>query len=328
MDGRSARQRGPATGRVLAQYTALALAWGSSFLLIKIGLEGLSPSQVVLGRLTAGALALGAITALTRQALPREPAVHAHLAVVAVLLCVVPFTLFAWAEERISSGLASIYNATTPLMTALGALALLPSERLTRARAVGLATGFVGVVVVLGPWQGLGGGAVMAQAACLGATASYGLGFVHLRRYVSPRGLGALPVATVQVGLGAVIALVLAPVLSTGPVQLRARVVLAVLVLGVVGTGLAYVWNTGVVAGWGATGASTVTYLTPLVGVVLGAVVLGEDVAWHQPAGALVVVAGIVVSQARLPALGRPAAGRRGAPSRRGPRAAVASLPR
>ncbi len=300
MDERSALQQDPATGRVLAQYVALTLAWGSSFLLIKIGLEGLSPTQVVLGRLVAGALALGAITAVTRQALPREPAVYAHLGVVAVLLCVVPFTLFAWAEERISSGLASIYNATTPLMTALVALALLPSERLTRARAVGLATGFVGVVVVLGPWQGLSGGTALAQAACLGATASYGLAFVHLRRWISPRGLGAVPVATVQVGLAAVLALVLAPLVATEPVQLTARVVLAVLVLGVVGTGFAYVWNTGVVAGWGATGASTVTYLTPLVGVVLGVAVLGEDVAWHQPVGALVVVLGIVVSQGRL----------------------------
>ncbi len=300
MDERSALQQEPATGRVLAQYVALALAWGSSFLLIKIGLDGLSPTQVVLGRLVAGALALGAITAVTGQALPREPAVYAHLGVVAVLLCVVPFTLFAWAEERISSGLASIYNATTPLMTALVALALLPSERLTRARAVGLATGFVGVVVVLGPWQGLGGGTALAQAACLGATASYGLAFVHLRRWISPRGLGAVPVATVQVGLAAVLALVLAPLVATEPVQLTARVVLAVLVLGVVGTGFAYVWNTGVVAGWGATGASTVTYLTPLVGVVLGVAVLGEDVAWHQPVGALVVVLGIVVSQGRL----------------------------
>jgi drug/metabolite transporter (DMT)-like permease len=300
VDERSALQQEPATGRVLAQYVALALAWGSSFLLIKIGLDGLSPTQVVLGRLVAGALALGAITAVTGQALPREPAVYAHLGVVAVLLCVVPFTLFAWAEERISSGLASIYNATTPLMTALVALALLPSERLTRARAVGLATGFVGVVVVLGPWQGLGGGTALAQAACLGATASYGLAFVHLRRWISPRGLGAVPVATVQVGLAAVLALVLAPLVATEPVQLTARVVLAVLVLGVVGTGFAYVWNTGVVAGWGATGASTVTYLTPLVGVVLGVAVLGEDVAWHQPVGALVVVLGIVVSQGRL----------------------------
>jgi drug/metabolite transporter (DMT)-like permease len=300
VDERSALQQEPATGRVLAQYVALALAWGSSFLLIKIGLDGLSPTQVVLGRLVAGALALGAITAVTGQALPREPAVYAHLGVVAVLLCVVPFTLFAWAEERISSGLASIYNATTPLMTALVALALLPSERLTRARAVGLATGFVGVVVVLGPWQGLGGGTALAQVACLGATASYGLAFVHLRRWISPRGLGAVPVATVQVGLAAVLALVLAPLVATEPVQLTARVVLAVLVLGVVGTGFAYVWNTGVVAGWGATGASTVTYLTPLVGVVLGVAVLGEDVAWHQPVGALVVVLGIVVSQGRL----------------------------
>lgn len=124
MDGRDRVPRS-----VLAQYVALALAGGASFLFIKIGLEGLSPAQVVLGRLLAGAVALGAVTAWTRHRLPREAVVWAHLAVVAVLLCVVPFLLFAWAEVQISSGLASIYNATTPLMTALVAVAALPAER-------------------------------------------------------------------------------------------------------------------------------------------------------------------------------------------------------
>ncbi len=185
-------------------------------------------------------------------------------------------------------------------MTMLVALAALPAERPTRARLAGLLTGFVGVLVVLAPWNGVGGSGVTAQGGCLLATASYGLAFVYLRRFVSPLGLDAVPAATVQVGLGAAVMLVLAPVLATGPVHLSATVVISVLALGAVGTGLAYVWNNNVVTAWGATNASTVTYLTPVVGVLLGVVILREPLGWNEPVGAAIVIIGVAVTQGRL----------------------------
>jgi drug/metabolite transporter (DMT)-like permease len=124
---------------------------------------------------------------------------------------------------------------------------------------------------------------------------------VYLRRFLSPRGLPAVTAATVQVGLAAAVMLLAAPFVAAQPVRLAPGVVASVLTLGALGTGLAYVWLTNIVAGWGATNASTVTYLTPLVGVVLGVVVLGESVTWNQPLGAVVVVFGIAVSQGLLP---------------------------
>ncbi|WP_227878659.1 DMT family transporter [Arthrobacter dokdonensis] len=289
----------------LAQFVTVALVWGASFLFIAIGLEGLSPAQVVLGRLGSGAVALAGISLATRQKLPTEPAVWGHLAVVSVLLCVAPFLLYSWAEQAIGSGLASIYNATTPLMTTLVAMAALPRERPTTMRMLGLGAGFLGVLIVLGPWRGTGGGALAAQAACLLATACYGMGFVHLRRFVSPRGLPSLSLATVQVGLGALIMLALAPWLATAPVHISPRVVLSILILGMAGTGLAYVWNTNLVAAWGAANASTVTYLTPVVGVSLGVAVLAEPVTWNEPVGAVIAVVGIAISQGRLSGVGR-----------------------
>jgi drug/metabolite transporter (DMT)-like permease len=291
-----------ASRSVTGQFALLAMTWGASFLFIKVGLEGLSPAQVVLGRTVTGAVALLAVVVVTRQRLPREAVVWAHLAVVGVTLCVAPFLLFAWAEQHVPSGLASIYNATTPLMTTVVALAALPGERPDRVKLAGLFVGFSGVVVVLGPWRDFGGGSGTAQAACLLATFCYGVAFVYLRRFVSPRGLAALPVATLQVGLGAVIMLVLSPFVATAPAHLTYRVVLSVCALGVLGTGIAYVWNTKVVAAWGAMNASTVTYLTPVVGVALGIAVLGEAVTWNEPVGALIVIAGIAVSQGRFSA--------------------------
>lgn len=287
-------------GRILLQFLLLALTWGASFLFVAVALDGVSPAQVVLGRLVTGAVVLALLCLIGRHRLPSSGRVWAHLLVVSVLLCVIPFLLFAWAQQEVSSGLASIYNATTPLMTMLISLIALRDERPTRDRVIGIVVGFLGVLVVLGPWMGLGGGTALAQLACLGATTSYGAAFVYLRRFVSPLGLAAIPVATVQVSLGAVVMLALAPMIAVSPVSLSVPVVLAVLALGAVGTGLAYVWNTNIVSAWGATNASTVTYLTPVVGVALGVIVLAEHVSWNEPVGAAVVILGIAITQGRI----------------------------
>jgi len=284
---------------VALQFVALASTWGAGFLFMKVGLEGFSPAQVVLGRLVAGAAVLGLIAVARRERPPREWAVWGHLTVVAVLLCVAPFLLFAWAVAHLPSGLASIYNATTPLMTMAVALVALPEERPTWSRLAGLLTGFAGVLVVLGPWRGLGGSDGLPQAACLVATASYGVAFVYLRRFVTPRGLPPVTVAGVQVGIGALISLALAPVIAVDRVHLTPRVAASVLALGILGSGLAYVWNTNIVAAWGATKASTVTYLAPVVSVALGVVVLAERLSWNQPVGAVLVALGFLISQSR-----------------------------
>jgi drug/metabolite transporter (DMT)-like permease len=119
-----------------------------------------------------------------------------------------------------------------------------------------------------------------------------------MRRYVTGRHQhDATTVAAVQVALAAAMMLVAAPFFVFEPVELDAAVVVAVLVLGILASGIAYIWNTVIVERWGATPASTVTYISPLVGVVLGVAVLGERLFWNQPVGAVVVVVGILVSQ-------------------------------
>lgn len=284
---------------ILPQFIALALVWGASFLFIRVALEGLSPTQVVLGRLVSGAVTIGMIALVTRQRFPRPGPVWGHLAVVAALNCVIPFLLFAWAGQHIASGVASILNATTPLATVLLAVAMLPDERLGAARLGGLLAGFTGVVVVLGPWRGIGESGLLAQLACLGAAACYGLAFTWVRRFVLPRGVEPIAIATAQIGLGAIAMVALAPVIATQPIDLDPRVVGSILGIGVAGTGVAFVWNMNVLAAWGATSASTVTYLVPVIGVTLGIVVLGETFSWNEPTGALVVILGVAIAQGR-----------------------------
>lgn len=285
-------------------FVLVALTWGSSFLFMKIGLEGLSPQQVALGRVLLGALTLLVILLATRRRWPRSKALWGHLLVLAVFLNAVPSSLVAWAEQTVPSGLASIYNATTPIMVLLAMPLLLPAERLRGRQLVGVLTGIVGVLVLVGPWDLIGDPAVLAtvpaQVALLGMTACYGFGLAYMRRFVAGSGHDAVTLTTVQLTLAAGLMLLVAPVTATAPMHLDWRIVAAMLGLGCVGTGLAYMWNTGLVQAWGAARASTVTYLTPVVGVVLGVLVLGERVRWNEPVGGVVILVGIALASGLL----------------------------
>src|SRR3954469_4513233 len=163
-----------------SRFVALTLIWGASFLFIKIGVEALAPLQVAFGRMLFGALTLLTVSLVRRESLPNEPRVWGHLVVAATLANTVPFTLFAYAEQHITSALASIGNATVPLFTLLFALVFLPSERPTLRRGLGLAVGFFGVLVGLGAWRGVtaspdaaGMLLILVAAACYGASGVY-----------------------------------------------------------------------------------------------------------------------------------------------------------
>lgn len=278
----------------------LACIWGMSFLFIKVSLEGMAPTQLVLARIALGMTALLAIVAVRGDRLPREPAVWGHLAVLGLLANLIPFSGFAWGEQHIASGLAGIYNASTPLFTLLVAMAALPEERPTRDRTVGLVLGFLGVLVVLAPWRGVGSGALAGQLACLVAAACYGVAITYTRKYLSPRGYAPLVLAAAQLMCATATLAVLVPLWATGPVRLAPRVVASILALGAFGTGIAYLLFYRLIAEVGATAASTVTYLAPLVAVAVGVAVLGETVAWNDFVGAGVVLLGVAVAGGQL----------------------------
>jgi drug/metabolite transporter (DMT)-like permease len=225
--------------------------------------------------------------------------------VLAVTLCVVPFLLFAVAEQYVSSGLASILNATTPLMTMLVTALALRQEKLTAARVSGLLLGFLGVVTLTGPWHSGAGGSLPAELACLGATLCYGIGFTYLRKFITPLGLSPVTVGFGQVLTGTVLVALTLPWTRLPPPHLSVPIVLSMVILGGAGTGFAYVWNTGIVAAWGAVNGAAVTYLTPIVGVVLGSIVLHEPLRWNEPVGAVLVILGVLTAHGRLTKFGQ-----------------------
>jgi len=297
----SAPLRQPGSTALAVQFVLTGIIWGSSFLFMKVALHGVSPAQVVWARLLLGAVTLGVFVALRRERLPRRLRVWAHMSVLALSFCVVPFLLFSWAQQYVTSGLASIYNATTPIMTAVMAWAVFRVEKLKPAQIAGILVGVVGVMVIIAPWQGLDlTQSLLAQLAILGATACYGFSLAYMRRFVADSGMSALVFSFLNIGIAAVIMLILTPVVAASPVHLDVWIVLSLLTLGCAGTGVAYIWNQNVLRAWGPTRASTVTYITPVVGVALGILLLDERLHWNEPVGAVLVFVGILLAQDRL----------------------------
>jgi drug/metabolite transporter (DMT)-like permease len=295
-------------GASILRLAMLALLWGSSFLFIKVAVEGVSPAQLVLARLALGALVLLAFVAARREPLPRDARLWGHLVIAALVANIVPYFLFGWAEQRgVASAVAGSLNATTPLFTLTIAWATGTERSMGPTRAAGLLIGFLGAVVALAPWRaGAFTLAGMGQLACLLAAASYGVGYVYQRRFITGRGFPPLALAASQLTAATMLLALTAPVTAREPITLTAAVIGSVLALGVLGTGIAYILNYRLIADEGATSASTVTYLLPVVAVALGVVVLSEPIAWTLFAGTALILVGIAVAEGHLRGLLRP----------------------
>lgn len=316
-----------------AKYLALVFIWGSSFLLMKVGLESLSAVQIAALRLLTGAVTILVLLWLRGGSLPRERWVWGHLAVTGLLLGTLPFTLFALSETRVSSALAGIGNATTPIATVLATMAFLPGARVTRNKVIAIVIGFIGVLTIMQPWTSarpdlVGFGMALAGGVC------YGIGWTYNRRFLAGADLGGLsqPAATLLMGC-----LLIIPVIGVwGTLQPsgvgsiwaydRARLgtsaieagsdgggwiwlpLLCILALGIIGTGAAYILQFDVVRGAGPVIGSTITYLIPIVSVLLGVIVLGESLGVYEVIGFVIVLtaAAVINAPARRPAIPGP----------------------
>ena len=284
----------------------LALIWGSNFLWIKVALDGLSPVQLTLARMAAGALVLAVIVRARAESAPTDRRFIGHITVAALVGNVVPYLLFAIGEQTVDSALAGVLNATTPLWTVLVAVLAGQERNLTSTRVVGLAVGFVGALVIFQPWTLEGGDNLGGQLACLAAAASYGVSYVYIARFLTPRRLSPFVLAYGQMIAATVLLVPAALVAGRQSIEVDASVLAALAMLGFVGTGLAYVINYIIIARDGATVASTVTYLLPVVAVVLGAVVLDEAITVAMLVGTTIVLVGVALARRTSPARTQP----------------------
>jgi drug/metabolite transporter (DMT)-like permease len=290
----------------LGLYIALGIVWGCSFIFIKLGLEFLTPFGVAFGRCALGALALLIYLKVKGLSLVRDRKMIGHLWVVALLLNVIPGIFFAWAETEVTSILAGIINAVTPLMTLIAIMLVSRNEKPTAPQIVGLLLGFLGVLTLLGAWKGLGDNPLWAILVLLAAVTCYGFSFPYSRRFILPAQLKPEVMAATQVTLGAITLLPLFLIDGIAKDDYRIGPVLAMIALGVFGSGFAYIWNFTIMRAAGSAIASSVTYVTPVVAVVVGLIFLQEKLHWYEPVGALVVLLGAAIAQGRIPLTKKP----------------------
>ena len=281
-------------------FILLGFLWGSSYLFIKIGVDaGLQPFTLVTLRLLVGFVLLAVVVAAAREELPRGLRTYGHLLVMAAFSVAIPFSLITWAEQSVDSTLAAVLNGSVPLFVIVIAAVVLRDEPISANRVLGLAVGFVGVAILVGfdPAQ-LASGDLAAELALIGSSVSYAVGAVYARRMV--HGLRPMIPAVFQVGFALVMAGALALVFERPlTLPMRADAILAIVWLGLLGSGAAYLVFFRLLGRWGATRTSLVAYLLPVYGIVLGALVLGEAVDARLLIGTALVIGGIALVNAR-----------------------------
>jgi drug/metabolite transporter (DMT)-like permease len=283
-------------------FILLGFFWGSSYLFIKIGVDaGLTPFTLVSLRLLVGFALLAVVVAAAREPLPRGGKMLGHLIVLGAFSVAIPFSLITWAELHVDSTVAATITSAVPLFVIVIAAFALRDERITANKVVGLLVGFVGVALLVGfDPEALTGGELVAELALLGATASYAIGGVYARRMV--HGLRPMIPALFQVGFALVMTTVLAFVFERPmSTELTWESIGAVVWLGLLGSGLAYLVFFRLLGRWGATRTSMVAYLLPVFGIVLGVIVLQEPLTPALVIGTALVVAGIGIVNARWP---------------------------
>jgi drug/metabolite transporter (DMT)-like permease len=276
-------------------FLALGFMWGSSYLFIKIAVDDFGTFTLVALRLAIGAALLWVVIRAAHQELPRERRIYGHLVVMAVVNIVIPFALITWAERSVDSSIAAILTSAVPLFAIVIAPLFLPDEPIRVNGVFGLLIGFVGVVILTSRGLGSGTGSdITGEIALLGAALSYAVGAVYSRRNM--RGVRPMIPAVFQVTFAMLIAGTIALV-TEHPWDVRPGIesIFAIIWLGILGSGVAYLVNFRLLASWGATRTTLVAYVIPVVGIVLGYLVLAEPVDGRLILGTLFVVAGVAL---------------------------------
>lgn len=278
---------------------SLSALWGGSFFFAELALEDFGPLTVVLGRVALAAMALWAVVLVMDIAIPRSPATWLAFFCMGALNNMIPFSLIVWAQTEITGSLASILNATTPLFALIVAHVLTADEKLTGSRLTGVAIGFAGAVIIIGPEALAGAGrGVVAQVAVLLAAISYSFAGVFGRRF---RGISPAAIAAGQVTCSS---LLIAPfaLLIEKPWTISSPTVTAVgalVAVAVFSTALAYILYFRILATAGVTNLLLVTFLIPVSAILLGIPLLGETLSRGDVAGMLFIAAGLAVIDGR-----------------------------
>lgn len=282
----------------LPSWIFLTIVWGMSFYFIKISGSNLSPLQIAFGRVALGALTVLIILLIIKQKLPNTRKAWVRANIAGFLQHTAPFALIAYGETQITSVLAGITNAATPLWTALFSMAFIPKDRISRNEYLGVLTGFVGVLVLIGIWEGNSGeNDLLGILAVVVATACYGGVVIYTRSKVTELGFSPSSFIGAQLIASTIQLLILCLIFTSVPTQISSSTWGAILFLGIFSTGLAFPLVYKIIRDVSSLAAATITYATPIVSTIAGVIFLSEGLQWYQPIGAALILVGVGLVQ-------------------------------
>ena len=282
----------------LPSWIFLTIVWGMSFYFIKISGSNLSPLQIAFGRVALGALTVLIILLIIKQKLPNTRKAWVRANIAGFLQHTAPFALIAYGETQITSVLAGITNAATPLWTALFSMAFIPKDRISRNEYLGVLTGFVGVLVLIGTWEGNSGeNDLLGILAVVVATACYGGVVIYTRSKITELGFSPSSFIGAQLSASAIQLLFLCLIFTSVPTQISSSTWGAILFLGIFSTGLAFPLVYKIIRDVSSLAAATITYATPIVSTIAGVIFLSEGLHWYQPIGAALILVGVGLVQ-------------------------------
>lgn len=278
-------------------YFGSGLIWGSSFFFIAFANLSFPPMGVAFWRCLLGATTLFIFIKVRKISFRRDRKLLLLSFTVGAFNTALPFALFAFGEHHVSSAFAGMANAITPIATVIALLTVFRGEHVTRNQIIGLLVGVIGVLTLIGVWEGIATDSWLAVVGIVIAATCYGFGGPFIRKFIQPLGH---PLEVAAFGQIAGATILLAPLyftqqLTTAPITWQS--VGAIAVLGIFGTGIAYTLYYPLLKQVGSAVSSSVTLITPLVAVTLGVLVLGEKLQWYEPVGGFIVILGAAIAQ-------------------------------
>lgn len=289
------------TKAALFAWIALGTIWGSNFIFMKWAVDYITPLQVVLARVVLGFLPVFAYAVIRRQLKVDHLKYFGHFAVMACLAAAIYYYGFARGTALLPSGLAGAVSGAIPIFSMLAAVVLMSEEKFDRSRVLGLLIGLLGVLTIARPFEANSASASMEGVIFMViGSLSLGISFVYARRFITPLNLPAAALTTYQLGVASLLLVLVTPVRGMAAVFADSTATIGLVVgLGLLGTGIAYILYYFIIDKLGAVGASSVTYLPPVVALLIGALFVGEPIALLDYVAAGMILAGVFLLNRR-----------------------------